>query len=134
MGLSIRGAWDEAADNLLRLARTAEGLRVWLRPVTDSWFEVAVDGAAASSWLAHPKTFTVLNNHLGEILRAPVYYRVPGVQAHTLFVTATRTHLAALDTPEESFDVVYSAGFPVPAGPTDFAVDHRTSASLPVAI
>ncbi len=69
-GLSEQAAWDGAAQNLLALASSADGLRFFTRPHS-AGLEVAVDGSSASAWLAHPRTFTVLLRHLAGLLDCP---------------------------------------------------------------
>ena len=66
-GLSERAAWERASANLMSLAGSSEGLRFYTRRRGEA-LEIAVDGAEASAWLAHPRTFTVLDRHLGELL------------------------------------------------------------------
>ncbi|MDR7329701.1 hypothetical protein [Corynebacterium guangdongense] len=69
-GLSEHAAWNGAAHNLLALASSADGLRFFTRPAAGG-LEVAVDGSAASGWLAHPKTFTVMMRHVAGLLGCP---------------------------------------------------------------
>src|SRR5699024_12802697 len=77
LGLSIQAAWDLAALNLERAARTPAGLEFATRSVTARFgsqlpagVEVKVRGAAAPAWIAHPQTFTIWHRHRLRTLRA----------------------------------------------------------------
>ncbi|RSZ62111.1 hypothetical protein EAH68_10375 [Corynebacterium hylobatis] len=76
LDLSARQAWELAARNLITRARTPEGIRVLSRPHADG-LQVAMPGAPAESWLAHPHTFTILDRHLAELLGGPVAWWWP---------------------------------------------------------
>lgn len=132
-GLSIRAAWDQSAENLLRLARGDAGVRFWLRPLTGTgeesrWHELAVDGAAATSWLAHPRTFTVLNNYLADRFAAsPVY----DFDEDTSWTLRVRGGDGSLRVPQPlSSEIVYRSGFPVPLTSPRTAVFFPQSAPL----
>lgn len=86
LGLSTRQAWDLAADNLVVAARSPQGTRFYLRDAihttqirsTDrSVIQVKAPGAPITAWLAHPRTFTLLNNHLEELLGPDLIYLAP---------------------------------------------------------
>ena len=90
MGLTVRRAWDAAAINLQRRALTDQGLRFFTRPADHSLqnapgcLEVRAHRSLASSWLAHPQTFTLLDNHLLRITHGQqITYLAP--DAHTLY-------------------------------------------------
>lgn len=138
-GLSVQAAWDESAANLMALATVGQCVRFWLRPAPDSgtgarsgWFEVAVGGAAAPRWLAHPRPFTLLDAHLTRQLGARPHYRWGSETDRTLFVTPQPSAVAA-DGPEFSGAVVYSAGFPIPAELADTAMPVGGTVPLLVA-
>lgn len=116
-GLSIRAAWDQSAANLLRLARAQPGMRFWLRalpaaPGEHPWSELAVDGAAATSWLAHPRTFTVLNEYLTARFGSTPVYSFDEDTSWTIRVRGGDPALWGVPTHGTGF--VYRAGFPVP--------------------
>ncbi len=86
LGLSTRQAWDLAADNLVVAARSPQGTRFYLRDAHQitqirnadrSAVQVKVPGAPITAWLAHPRTFTILNNHLEELLGPNLIYLAP---------------------------------------------------------
>ena len=94
LGLGIRQAWDLAADNLVMAARCPEGTCFYLRdavhtglidappPTNDGGTGVAavqvkVPGAPVTSWLAHPRTFTILHLHLQTRLGPDLVYLAP---------------------------------------------------------
>ncbi len=83
LDLSAHRAWDLAADNLLRAAQTGEGTCFLTRPATGvlgdgaPGLQVATPGAHVTDWLAHPHTFTVLNDHLIHLSGGPVTYLAP---------------------------------------------------------
>lgn len=94
LGLGIRQAWDLAADNLVRAARSPEGTCFYLRdavhtglldapPTTSDHvagvpaIQVKVPGAPVTSWLAHPRTFTILHRHLQNRLGPDPIYLAP---------------------------------------------------------
>lgn len=118
-GLSIRSAWDHSATNLLRLARSEQGMCFWLRRTArcthgSDWYDFAVDGAPATSWLAHPRTLTVLNNYLSSRLHSAPVYDFDEESSWTIRVRAQDQSRAALAHCAEGF--TYRAGFPVPSG------------------
>ncbi|MDO5668865.1 MAG: hypothetical protein Q4G50_02555 [Corynebacterium sp.] len=79
--LSAHGAWELSASNLIERARTPEGINVRTRPAHHllgagaAGLQVALPGAPATSWLAHPRTFRILDDHLAELLGGPVVWR-----------------------------------------------------------
>ncbi len=70
-GLGVRQAWDEAAQQLIAAAQTIHGTRFWTRPVHGGGLQVRTDAAPASGWLAHPRPFRLLNEHLSALLSTP---------------------------------------------------------------
>ncbi|MFC6145470.1 hypothetical protein [Corynebacterium nasicanis] len=74
LDLSAHRAWDLAAANLMARAQTPEGIRVRTRPAQillgpgAEGLQVALPGAPASAWLAHPRPFAVLDEHLRGLL------------------------------------------------------------------
>lgn len=93
VGLSIRQAWDQGATNLIQSATTLEGVRIDLRTadfltgiklpknrsktLQGTALEIRIPGAPVTSWLAHPRTFTLLNNHMELRLGSHPRYLVP---------------------------------------------------------
>lgn len=83
--LSAHGAWERAADNLIERAQTPGGVHVRTRPASHllgagtPGLQVALPGAPAPAWLAHPRTFTLLDSHLADLLGGPVvWWMLPG--------------------------------------------------------
>ncbi len=78
LDLSAHRAWELAAANLVARARTPAGIRVHTRPAAAllgpgaPGLQVALPGAPAASWLAHPHPFTVLDEHLADLTGGPV--------------------------------------------------------------
>ena len=111
LGLSIQAAWDLAALNLERAARTPAGLEFSTRSVSARFgprlpagVEIKVRGADAQAWLAHPQTFTILHHHLVRILRAQqLIYLLP--DSHSL--------LAFIDVPAKAL-MGFAASLPSP--------------------
>lgn len=82
--LGTRQAWDLAADNLVVSARSPLGTRFYLRQAIDTGLisvpaaiQVKVPGAPVTAWLAHPRTFTILNRHLEDRLGSDLTYLAP---------------------------------------------------------
>lgn len=73
LDLSAHQAWELAARNLIARAQTPQGIRVLTRPYAGG-LQVAMPGAPASSWLAHPRTFTILDEHLRNLIGEPVVW------------------------------------------------------------
>jgi hypothetical protein len=107
LDLSARQAWQLAADNLLARAQTPEGIRVLTRAHADG-LQVAMPGAPASSWLAHPHTFTILDGHLTELLGEPVAWWLPAAGT----VVAVRRAGVDKQEPREGALVEWRHGFP----------------------
>lgn len=76
LDLSAQQAWELSAQNLIARAQTPEGIRVLTRPYADG-LQVAMPGAPGTSWLAHPHTFTILDEHLSSLLHRPVAWWTP---------------------------------------------------------
>lgn len=115
-GISLRRAWDEAAGNLIALATRNGAIPVALAPAaaweSSGWFELSVTGTRATSWLAHPRTFTVVDEFLATRLGERPHYLLLDPAAATVLVTGGPT--APLNGGGDDV-VVYQAGFPVPA-------------------
>lgn len=103
LDISIRQAWNLAAYNFITACRTDDNLRFWLRPAREYFasllpaelvsestsfaevtgVQVAGIGGFATSWLAHPRAFAVLDEHLrGYLDTEQVVYLAP--DRHTL--------------------------------------------------
>lgn len=115
-GISIRRAWDEAAGNLIALATRDGTIPVTLTPAPawtgTGWFELSIGSTKATSWLAHPRTFTTVNDFLAARLGGLPHYLVADPGASTLLVSGGRA--GELNAGSEDV-VVYQAGFPVPS-------------------
>ncbi len=149
LGLGIRQGWDLAADNLVRAARCPEGTCFYLRdavhtglidapPTTSDGgagvtaVQVKVPGAPVTSWLAHPRTFTILHRHLQTRLGPELIYLAPLpdllIACATPDPTGTGQEVAGLLTgglaeariPGEHYicatPLVYRLGFPAVVG------------------
>lgn len=110
LDLSARQAWELAARNLIARARTPEGIRVLTRRRAEG-LQVAMPGAPADSWLAHPHTFTILNGHLTELLGGPVVWWWP---AAGKLVAVRRADVEKLGAGAGTL-VEWRHGFPVAA-------------------
>lgn len=87
LDLSAHRAWELAAHNLVARAQTPRGVRVHTRPATAvlgpgaPGLQVALPGAPATSWLAHPHPFAILDAHLATRLAGPVaWLTLPGTE------------------------------------------------------
>lgn len=140
LGLSTRQAWDLAADNLVVAARTPQGTRFHIRDAAripqittqvtsrlpeNSALQVRTPGAPVTAWLAHPRTFTILNNHLEDLLGPELIYLAPTVDLLLALPTHDRARTVlerwSAQTPGEQIATAalrYSAGFPTPAPTT----------------
>ena len=78
LDLSAHRAWELAATNLVERAQPPVGVRVHTRPAAAllgpgaPGLQVALPGAPAASWLAHPHPFAVLDEHLAALAGGPV--------------------------------------------------------------
>lgn len=132
--LSTHRAWDLAAENLLRRAQEPEGTRFFTRPASILFgagapgLQVAAPGAAPTAWLAHPCTFTVLHDHLCQLLGTEARYLVPApaVLVATPVAAAGSERLQwpgrqpATTEPSSGLAglmIAYEHGFPTRSGP-----------------
>ncbi|TNL99368.1 hypothetical protein [Corynebacterium tapiri] len=109
MGLSIRQAWEESADNLLALAGSPDNVELRVRPGPDS-YHLFVRGTRATSWLAHPRTFHFLHRTVRSRVGFDPVFHLPALDSEYVEVSTTRRT-------RETFthSAVYRNGFPVPA-------------------
>lgn len=107
-GVSELIAWNAAAQNLLALSSCPDGLRFFTRR-RGPGLEVAVDGAPASAWLAHPRTFTVLRRHLAGLLGHPSPVFALGEQGSIVAYPSTKTASSAAP---ETRVIGWQRGFP----------------------
>ncbi|MFP7364501.1 hypothetical protein SFC07_01770 [Corynebacterium callunae] len=138
LGLSIRQAWDISAENLIALAQDGVGVRLDLRSahfstgIETSALEIKVPGAPITSWLSHPRTFTILNRHLehrlGERLRylAPhpnMLIAIAANSAETPQLLSWAKAESKAQAREELVDKLFSyhLGFPAPYAPNILA-------------
>lgn len=85
LGVSIQHAWDFAAINLAEASRSEYGTQFWMRPASavlgpgcPDGVQVATSRYPISSWLAHPRAFLLLDDHLRTVLAAQrLVYLVP---------------------------------------------------------
>lgn len=84
INLSRTLAMGLVADNLVVSARSPLGTRFYLRQAIDTGLisvpaaiQVKVPGAPVTAWLAHPRTFTILNRHLEDRLGSDLTYLAP---------------------------------------------------------
>lgn len=144
LGLGTRQAWDLAADNLVVAARSPQGTRFYLRDAVHSTLihtdntalsptEVKVPGAPVTAWLAHPRTFTILNSHLEQCFKSTLIYLAPRSDLLVVFPAddpsfteltawargvASGQLLQVPGSPTElitALPLVYRCGFPSPA-------------------
>jgi hypothetical protein len=102
-GLSLREAWNYAADNLLNRAHTAQGIAIDIRPSSQATrradtrgYQIRIgDDVPATAWLAHPATFRALNEHFEKLFSSPVHFHAP--TENLLFVHQDTPHPTALD-------------------------------------
>lgn len=99
--LTLRQAWDQSARNLISLATTDRGVRLWTRRATDDWWEVSGHGSSGRAWLAHPRTFRLLHRHLCTLVGGRPAYLID--ESGSLMVSASQIPDGAL---------LYSSGFP----------------------
>lgn len=83
LDLSAQQAWDTAAHNLINRAYSAEGIQFRTRAASlilstgAPGIQVATQRSNATDWLAHPRTFTILDNHLSQLLGEELTYLLP---------------------------------------------------------
>lgn len=123
LGISIHTAWDLAALNLERAARTPAGLEFSTRSASarlgrgmPPGVEIKARGADAQAWLAHPQTFTILHHHLLRKLRAQsLVYVLPDAHSLLAFIDVPAKALsglaASLPSPC-SYPLLWAHGFP----------------------
>lgn len=75
LGLTAHQAWNAAADTLRTTAVTESGVEFWSRPAAVELGDgappgVEVRGGAhtAAAWLAHPRTFEIIDTHFSTVL------------------------------------------------------------------
>ena len=137
--LTTRQAWDQAAHNLIGRASTPEGIRFDIRSaqattrISAPALEVRVPGAPITAWLAHPRTFHILNQHLELRLGENIFYLAP--TTNTL-IAIPAGHPRILDFQKWATSVsprggeqgivdkllVYRHGFPAPFVPARLAL------------
>lgn len=116
---STRQLWNDAADQLARRALVDTGIEFLVRCPSVvlgethlRGYEVDGHGVPAASWLAHPKTFTLLHRHFESVLQP----------AHELvYVTLDERDLFVFDAPAADVAALlpraavltYSVGFPL---------------------
>lgn len=119
IGCSVNEAWNRAADNVLGAALRDGEVEFWVRGAravlgarAPRGFELKCDALPPASWLAHPKLFSVLDNHFTQLLRPRFGLTYVTRDFRDLFVfdTLAREFAAAYT---QSHVVRYSVGFPV---------------------
>lgn len=116
---SARQLWNESADRLTRRALVDTGVEFLVRCPSAALghsplrgYEVDGHGAPAASWLAHPKTFTVLHRHFESVLKP---------RNELMYVTRNDRDLFVFDAPIAEVRAIvprasvltYSVGFPL---------------------
>lgn len=119
-GMTAHQAWNAAAAQLEPRAYRSSGIEFMVRSPAVALgggglppgFEVDGHGCAAASWVAHPRTFTLLHRHFEAVMRP----------AHGLvFATRDERELFVFDAPAETVVALmpkaavmtYSVGFPL---------------------
>ncbi|QGU04970.1 hypothetical protein [Corynebacterium comes] len=110
LDLSAHRAWELAARNLIARAQTPEGIRVLTRPYSGG-LQVAMPGAPATSWLAHPHTLTILDGHLAHLLGEPVAWWISSSEK---LVAVPRAGVEKQGFGDEGTLVEWRHGFPAP--------------------
>lgn len=83
LGLSAHAAWELAARRMLAEIRTSEGYGFQHRPASfythlrTPGHQLRFPSSAPSSWLAHPRTLTLLDSHFQHVLESPVMFLSP---------------------------------------------------------
>ncbi|MCS4536229.1 hypothetical protein [Corynebacterium sp. HS2168-gen11] len=97
LGVSIREIWDGVATSMLAAARDADGLVLRTRPASVTLphegpgVEVDMRGALPASWLAHPRTATVLLQHFEVKFHQPVRFFSPDAKRLFVFPASVAT-------------------------------------------
>lgn len=119
-GMTAHQAWNAVAEDLAPRAFRDTGVEFMVRPPSVALgtahlprgFEVGGHDCHPASWLAHPKTFTILHRHFESVLQPAhelVYVTRDGKD---LFVFDGDVD-AQLPLPANSSAVTYSVGFPL---------------------
>ncbi|WP_151549150.1 MULTISPECIES: hypothetical protein [Corynebacterium] len=144
--ISVSRAWGMAATNLVNAARSPRGLRFLTRRCGEIT-QIRTPGHSPTAWLAHPTTFTILNNHCSNLLGSNVVFvalsddhlfAVP-VRAAAGFSNDWITELARIHLPQRPgkppqplspHALLYQDGFPHELSPQNIP---STLASSPAA-
>ncbi|MCT1694390.1 hypothetical protein [Corynebacterium sanguinis] len=76
MGRSVTGAWNAAARGVINEAVSDGQVELWVRDATAAFgadvprgLQLRDDRMIPTTWLTHPKLFTVLDSHFTQVLR-----------------------------------------------------------------
>ncbi|AEG82004.1 MULTISPECIES: hypothetical protein [Corynebacterium] len=131
LGKTTRQLWNDAATNLMETARTPRGIAIHTRELSrlvqqpTVGLHIAAGKGPASSWLAHPRTFTLIHQYIStQFNEEPVFFcptskiliAVPFSQK----CPKLATWLTTFEHPLEQGGVLYSSGFPA-------HIDHFTA-------
>ncbi|MEY6434716.1 glycogen debranching protein [Corynebacterium pseudotuberculosis] len=121
---TIRQLWNEAATNLIETARTPYGIAIHTRELSrlvqqpTIGLHIASGTGPVTSWLAHPRTFGLLNRHINMKFREePVFFcpspRILIAVPRSKKCPKLATWLTSFERPLEQGGVICSSGFPV---------------------
>ncbi|AKA97002.1 Hypothetical protein CUL131002_1478 [Corynebacterium ulcerans] len=123
LGKTTRQLWNDAATNLIETARTPRGIAIHTRELSrlvqqpTAGLHIAAGTGPASSWLAHPRTFTLLHRHISRQFNEEPVFFCPTPKILIAVPCSKKcpklaTWLATFDHPLEYGGVLYSSGFP----------------------
>lgn len=112
-GLDLRKVWDDVAEKLINDELTPYGICFLSRSATALLGAIAADGIQVrtehhliASWMAHPRTFSILDKHLKRELGTElVFYFVPS--PHTVFAFP-ESALPIVDFLHDAIDDLYA--------------------------
>lgn len=131
LGSSLQETWTHAAFNTLRGAAAPHGIRFYSRPLLTrlpsgpAALQLRTENTAVGNWLAHPRTFTLLHDHVLELLQATKVFfclLAPETLVAVTYSTPENAHecLRAIEryfrrpSVLSSSPLVWAQGFPAP--------------------
>lgn len=119
-GLTAQQAWNAAAAGLAPRATRPGGIEFSVRCPTVALsvsglppgFEVEGHGVPAAAWLAHPRTFTLLNNHFRAVMQPRTGLTYLSRDDRELFVFDAYPETLLTHFPRAAV-MTYSIGFPL---------------------
>lgn len=123
LGKTTRQLWNDAATNLIETARTPRGIAIHTRELSrlvqqpTAGLHIAAGTGPASSWLAHPRTFTLLHRHISRQFNEEPVFFCPTPKILIAVPCSKKcqklaTWLTTFEHPLEPGGVLYSSGFP----------------------